>query len=86
MYLSDLIEVNANRGGVGSSHVYIPNDLVYTPWTLDPLIHVSIKSKLLDLLTLAEKQGVGSMIMTSLQSLDGDDQQLIRSVVQTSEA
>lgn len=63
LYLSDLIDIN-NAGGVrGSTHVYIPNDLAYSPYKHDPLFHtIKVSSKLAILLASAEEQPTGIIL------------------------
>jgi hypothetical protein len=67
LYLSDLIDINNSRGyggGGGSTHVYIPNDLVYSPYKQDPIYHsVKISSKLAVLIAAAEQQPTGLLFL-----------------------
>jgi hypothetical protein len=59
LYLSDLIDINNSRGGCGSVHIYIPNDLVYSPEKQDPIHQTKISVKLTSLIAAAEQEPTG---------------------------
>jgi hypothetical protein len=84
LYLSDLIDINNARGyggGCGSTHVYIPNDLAYSPYKQDPLYHtIKISSKLAVLIATAEQQPTG-ILFASLSSLHPNEQQLLKTLL-----
>lgn len=58
-YLSDLIDIN-NSKGCHSTHVYIPNDLAYSPFKQDPLFQTKISIKLAALIESAEQHPTGN--------------------------
>ncbi len=57
LYLSDLIDINGGRSY--GTHVYIPNDLAFTPFKLDPVFQTKIAAKLAVIIANAEQQPSG---------------------------
>lgn len=65
LYLSDLLDVTSCHSPGGSSslrgavHVYVPDDMVYSPHKTDPFCKVSVASSLKELFHEAEQDREG---------------------------
>jgi hypothetical protein len=65
LYLSDLLDVTSSHSPGGSSpmrgaiHVYVPDDMVYSPHKTDPFCKVSLVDTLKDLFLEAEQNQEG---------------------------
>ena len=76
MYLSDLLDIN---GGGSRANVYVPDNLMYSSPTLDPLYSNSLKSRLEEV--FSQNAAADGFLMKCVNSLDLDSQLVLRSLL-----